>query len=151
MKAILLAVCLALTGCPSVPVRPSPGWSIQTLTAGTMTVAPADQAAQAQRIITAAVGVTRDPYGYLSTGGFVILVTGDYALDGGCAVPTGMHVSGCNMGDQLYILVMPSVGLGPALVTTALPHELCHGALRLGSTQEATVDVCAAAVIQAVR
>lgn len=101
-----------------------------------------EQEVQAQDLVTAARVAT----GAELRGGFIILVTTPYGLDGGCPLPPGYtHISGCAIGDQLSVLIAPPL-LGPDLTTTALPHELGH--LACATDDEAQANACGARIVQ---
>jgi hypothetical protein len=126
MRAALL---LALAACLSPP----DGWQILNATP--------EQEAQAFDLLAATRAVT----GAAMPRGVIRIETEPYGLDGKCGVTTA-HVSGCSYSpESIVVLVMPPL-LGPDLLSTALPEELCHAALLSVSDDEA--GKCAARVLR---
>ena len=122
---------LLLAGCLHAPT----GWTILNATE--------EQEQQAQGLVEAARTVTGSPM----PGGTIRLETTPYGLDGKCGASTA-HVSGCSYSpESIVVLIMPPL-LGPDLVSTALPHELCHAGLKNPSDDAA--GACALLVMQAV-
>ena len=119
---------LLLAGCLHAPT----GWQIVN--------ASPEQEVQAQALVAAARTVTGSPM----PGGTIRLETTPYGLDGKCGASTA-HVSGCSYSpESIVVLIMPPL-LGPDLVSTALPHELCHAGME--SVSDAIAESCSQMVI----
>jgi len=121
MRYVLLLLLSACLHAPS-------GWKIIN--------ASPEQELQAQDLISAARAVT----GAKLERGVIRLETTPYGLDGHCGTTTA-HVSGCSYSpESIVILIMPPL-LGPDLINTALPHELCHAGLKSADCDRA--EACA--------